>query len=188
MSYKLYPLATFILFNFSFGFGQSAVNVNQRQQDSLINAWHKQVLNKPLPAFLAAGDEGVMNNDSLKGKITYINMWEASCVPCMAEMSALNKLYDTLQDNPNFQFISLSADNMQTIERIKAKYHIRYNVAHLDEEGCYQLNGGMGYPTSIITDMKGNVVYIHAGGTTDSASIWHYIFSEEIYPAITRKL
>jgi thiol-disulfide isomerase/thioredoxin len=188
MGHKLYPLGVFFLFIFSLGFAQSPVNTNQRQQDSLTYAWHQQVLNKPLPAFLAAGDDGVVNNDSLKGKITYINIWESSCAPCMAEMSALNKLYDTLIDNSAFQFISLSSDNMQTINRIKEKYHIRYNVAHLDQEGCFQLNGGMGYPTSIITDMKGNVIYTHAGGYTDSASIWHFIFSGDIYPLLYKQL
>lgn len=185
MSYKLCPFAIFFLFISAIGFGQS---VNQRQEDSIIKAWHRQVLYKPLPPFMAAGDEGAISNDSLKRRITYINMWEASCAPCMAEMSALNKLYDMLKDDPRFQFISFSSDDMQTINRIKDKYHIRYNVAHLDEDGCYQLNSGMGYPTSIITGENGDVVYVHAGGDTDSAGIWHFIFSQEIYPLLYKEL
>lgn len=178
----------FFLFVSVSAFGQVAISVNERQEDSAANARKKEVMNKPLPAFVAAGDDGVISNDSLKGKVTYINMWEASCAPCMAEMDALNKLYDTLSNNPDFQFISLTANNLETIQRIKAKYHIQYNVYHLDEEGCYQLNAGLGYPTCIILNRKGNVRYIHDGGYMDSAKIWHFVFSTDIYPAITKEL
>lgn len=145
-------------------------------------------MNKSLPTFIASGDNGVVNNESLNGKVTFINMWEASCAPCMAEMGALNKLYDTLSNYPDFQFISISADNAETIKRIKEKYKILFNVYHLDEEGCYQLNGGMGYPTYLITDTKGIVKYIHAGGSTDNAAIWRFIFLTDIYPAIVKEL
>jgi peroxiredoxin len=169
------------------GFAHSQT-VNQRQMDSLIKAHEKEVMGKPLPTFVAAGDAGVVNNDSLKGKVTFINMWEASCAPCMAEMGALNKLYDTLANYPNFQFVSLSADNPETIARIKEKYHVHFPMYHLNEEGCYQLNGGMGYPTSMILDEKANVIYTHSGGFTDSVRIWKYIFSNEVYPEIVKEL
>lgn len=185
---KFYNTLILFLFISSLGFGQSAININQRQEDSLLNSWKQQVLNKPLPAFLAAGTDGIVNNASLKGKVTYINMWEAACAPCMAEMGALNKLYDTLKNNPDFQFISLTSDDNETIRRIKEKFHIQYNVAHLDEEGCFQLNRGMGYPTSIIVNRNSDVIYVHPGGYTDSARIWHFIFSKEIYPTIAKQL
>jgi thiol-disulfide isomerase/thioredoxin len=186
MNYKLSRFFSFTFFFIStIAFGQS---VNERQVDSIMNAWHKQVLFKPLPAFIAAGNNGVVNNDSLKGKVTFINMWEEYCAPCMAEMGALNELYDTLNDNPNFQFISITSDNMETIQKIKAKYHIPYNVYHLDEEGCFQLNSGMGYPTYLIVNEKALLKYAHAGGSTDAVSIWRFIFSDEIYPAIRKEL
>jgi thiol-disulfide isomerase/thioredoxin len=188
MSYKFYNIIILFLLSSSFGFGQSSVDVNKHQEDSLLNSWKQQVLNKPLPAFLAAGADGVVDNASLKGKVTYINMWEAACAPCMAEMRALNKLYDTLKDNPDFQFISLTSGDNATIKQIKTKYHIGYNVSHLDEDGCYQLNRGMGYPTSIIVDRNSHVIYVHPGGYTDSASIWRFIFLEEIYPVLKKQL
>ena len=154
----------------------------------MVNAWKKEVIGKPLPAFVAVSDNGVITNDSLKGKITYINMWAASCAPCMAEMSALNKLYDTLEDNPDFRFISITADNSQTIRRIKETFHIEFTVAHLSEEGCYQIHRGMGYPISIIIDRNSNVRYIHSGGYMDSKEIWQFIFLTDIYPSILREL
>jgi peroxiredoxin len=188
MNCKLKRLFGFSVFLLTLNTFIQAQSINQRQEDSMINAWKKQVMNKPLPAFIASGDGGVINNDSLKGKVTFINMWEASCVPCMAEMGTLNKLFDTLSNYPDFQFVSLSADNAETMQRIKQKYHIRFNMYHLDEEGCYQLNGGMGYPTSIVLDGKGRVKYIHSGGYMDSTKIWHFVFTEDIYPAILTEL
>jgi peroxiredoxin len=174
-----------LLFLAAFAHSQS---INQHQLDSMTNAREKQVIGKPLPVFIASGDNGVVNNESLVGKVTFINMWEASCAPCMAEMSALNKLLDTLSNYPDFQFISLSADTPETMERIKEKYHIRFSVYHLDEEGCYRLSGGMGYPTSMVLDEKGLVKYTHSGGYVDSVKIWHFIFSNEIYPALIKEL
>jgi len=188
MSYKYYNIIVLFLLISTLSIGQSAVNINQRQEDSLLNSWKLQVLNRPLPAFLAAGADGVVDNASLKGKVTYINMWEAACAPCMAEMGALNKLYDTLKDNTDFQFVSLTSDDDATIRRIKEKYHIQYTLAHLDEDGCYQLNRGMGYPTSIIIDRNSHVIYVHPGGYTDSVRIWRFIFSEEVYPTIAKQL
>ncbi len=173
---------------FTLSQAQSANNINQHQQDSAVNAWKARVIGKPLSPFIAAGDGGIINNDSLKGKLVYINMWEASCAPCMAEMSALNKLYDTLRNYPNFIFVSLSADEIETISRIKAKYKIQYSIERLPEEGCYQLNQGMGYPTSIILDSKGNMIYVHSGGELENDKIWKFIFKDEVYPMILKEL
>ncbi len=182
-------IAFFMLTNtLLFSQAENAVTVNQHQMDSITQAREKEVLGKPLPGFSAAGDDGVINNDSLKGKVTFINMWLASCAPCMAEMSTLNKLYDTLQNYPNFQYVSLSADDPETIRRIRNRYKVHFGMWHLSEEGCYQLNGGMGYPTTIILDANGNVIYLHSGGYTDSTLIWNFIFKEEIYPLLVKEL
>jgi thiol-disulfide isomerase/thioredoxin len=179
-----------ILFSFIaiFAQGQTAGSINQHQEDSMINAHKNLLVDKPLPAFMAAGDDGVVDNGGLIGKVVYINMWEASCAPCMAEMSTLNTLYDTLLNNENFQFVSLSSDPPETIRKIKEKYHIRFSIYHLDEEGCYQLNQGVGYPTNIVLDKNNYVKYIHWGGYTDSVKIWDFIFTDEIYPFIMKEL
>lgn len=179
-------LSVSFLFISIFVFGQA--DINQHQVDSMMNAWKKRVLDKPLPVFIAAGDNGVVSNDSLKGKITFINMWESHCAPCMAEMGVLNKLYDTLSNNSKFQFISITSDNMETINQIKEKYHIQYPVYHLDEDGCYQLNEGMGYPTYIVLNEKALVKYISAGGYTDNLKIRHFILATDIFPAILKEL
>lgn len=115
-------------------------------------------------------------------------MWEASCAPCMAEMNALNKLYDTLRNEPDFRFVSISSDDAATIQRIKEKYHIIFPVYHLDEAGCYLLNGGMGYPTSMITGKNGSLIYTHAGGSVNANEIEKYLFITDIYPFIIRQL
>ncbi len=167
---------------------QKHTNVNQRQQDSVTNARNERVLGKPLQTFVASGDNGVINNDSLKGKVTFINMWFAACAPCMAEMPALNKLYDTLKYYPEFQFVSISPDNQETIKQIEDRFTTHFKVYHLDDEGCFQLNQGLGYPTSIILNEKGQVTFIHSGGYTDSAKVWQFIFKDEIYPAIVKEL
>ncbi len=186
---RLSLLIFFLLISIiSMGQVNPAATINERQEDSLINALQKQTIGKPFPIFVAVSENGVITNDSLKGKVTYVNLWEASCAPCMAEMNVLSRLYDTLEDNPNFEFISLSSDNMETIRKIKETYHIPYQMGHVSEEECYQMNKGAGFPTSIILDSKGIVKYIHAGGYIESDKINRFIFTTDVYPAIMKQL
>lgn len=185
---KKYFVLFFLFFIFTFANAQNVNTINQRQNDSVKKARENEVLGKPLPYFLASGDNGVINNDSLKGKVIYVNMWSATCAPCMAEMDALNKLYDTLGNYPNFLFVSLSADNLESIRKIKERYNVKYPMYHLSEEGCYRLNAGMGYPTAIIIAANGKVTYIGSGGFLDKVKIWKHIFTDEIYPAIIKEL
>src|SRR5438309_8280297 len=116
---------TLILFSVS-SFSQTQSNSVRFDIDSFNNAKINEAIGKPFPAFVAANEQGSINNDSLKGKVVLINFWFEGCHPCIAEFDALNELAEKLKPNKDFEFISFTWDNAETIQRVKEKYQLQF--------------------------------------------------------------
>lgn len=134
--------------------------------DSILESSAKHYIGKPFPVFNAVNGKHKINNDSLKGKVVLINFWFETCHPCMAEMPALNELAVKLKDNQEFELISFTWENMQTVQRIKDEYHLQFKVLSISREECLRLNRN-GYPTTFILDRNGIIRYCISGGSTD---------------------
>lgn len=124
-------------------------------------------IDHPFPSFEFKGQNKIINNNSIKGKVVFINFWFEGCVPCMAEMDGLNQLYQKFKDNKNFEFVSVSKDDDAAIKRVKNKYRLSFNVYSSTEKDCKRLSSGSGYPTSIIIDKTGVIKFIHVGGVIE---------------------
>jgi peroxiredoxin len=158
--------------------------------DSLLAAMdghNTKKIGTPFPAFSIPSSAGDVSNAALKGKVVYFNFWFSACPPCVAEFAMLNELYERLKGNNDFSFISLTFESPGEIERIKTKYHIRYQVFSLSHEECGRLNLENAYPTGIVLDKTGVVKYIHRGGSTNKQQIKKYI-NKELYPQIAKEL
>ena len=53
-----------------------------------------------------------INLSDLKGKVVLINYWAKWCVPCLAEMPALNQLYVDMKANENIVFMAVDMDRV----------------------------------------------------------------------------
>ena len=153
----------------------------EKQQQS-----NRALTNKPYFKFSILHNGQVLNNETLAGKVVFINFWFKSCPPCMAEMKGLNELYDKFKGNPDFEFLSLTFENEEAINTIKTKYGIEYNVFTQSGEECNRLNNGNGYPTNIILNKQGLVELIKVGGTTDENEATKYI--KENFTRLVKKL
>ena len=74
--------------------------------DEYIEYQSAKISGKKFPEFnisSTAGQRSFSNND-LANKVVFVNFWFTNCPPCMAEMKALNQLYDTLKGNRDFVF------------------------------------------------------------------------------------
>ena len=120
---------------------------------------------KPLPGFSFIYNGKVLNNDSLRGKVVMINFWFEGCHPCMAEMDALNELFEKLKSNKDFKLVSISTDNEETINRVKQKFAIKYEIIPVDRKECSQIMFDCGFPLSIVLDKNGRINYFHAAGS-----------------------
>jgi len=127
---------------------------------------------KPFSSFQAEAVDGVSYSQSnLIGKITIINFWFELCAPCVAELDALNKLYNTFAANPKFQFISFSVDAPELARESIKRYNLLYPVISISHEECYRLNCNLGFPTTIIVDERGNMVFIKPGGHIEKQAV-----------------
>lgn len=146
-----------------------------------------QFLAKPYPVFKADNEYGEICNDSLMGKVVLLNFWFAACPPCVAEMEALNKLYQKFKNNKKFSFLSFTFEPPAKLVQLKKKFQMRYPVYSLSSMECYRLNRNNGFPTTIILDETGIIRYITYGGSTDKAEAEEIVL-KEILPALEKQL
>jgi thiol-disulfide isomerase/thioredoxin len=105
----------------------------------------------------------IVDLESLKGKVIFLNFWATWCPPCQAEMPAINKLYNRFKSDPNVVFIMVDADsNLPKAQKFldKKKYSFPvYQVASNIPEQLYK--GSL--PTTIVFDKKGRISFNEEG-------------------------
>jgi peroxiredoxin len=146
-------------------FAQSKPTMMSGNIDSLLCPNGYAAIGQPYLTFKLTDQNKVVDNESLHGKVVFINFWFEGCHPCMVEMEALNELFDMTKNYKNFVFISLTRDNQETLNRVREKFGLNFPVFSASDNECQRLNFGCGYPTSIILDKSGNVKYRHSGGS-----------------------
>lgn len=123
---------------------------------------------KPFPTFKAKSLDGrTFSSKQIKGKVTLINFWFEACSPCVAEFDALNDIYNRFKDNPDFEFISFTPDSERSANESVTKHRLHFAVCPLSSKECYRLNFQSGYPTSVVVDRNGMIVYFASGGKID---------------------
>jgi len=158
-----------------FSFGQAPNEPVRFDIDSFNKAKIREATGKPFPNFVVVNEGGQINNDSLKGKVVLINFWFEGCHPCLAEFGALNELAQKLKRNKDFEFISFTWDNAETIKRVKEKYRLQFKVFYSKE--CNRLNLGLGYPTTIVLDREGRIKYLVNGGSLDQEKAREFVMN-----------
>lgn len=74
---------------------------------------------EPMPDYAFDGPDGApVSLASFKGKTTLLNIWATWCVPCRAEMPALDRLQEAFAGQ-NFQVVAVNVDTTR-LERAKA--------------------------------------------------------------------
>ena len=101
MKFKSIPLLLLLFFPLISGYPQ--------KQDSIIKRNPEEMKDKMIPTFSRISLSGkYWNNDSLKGKVTLIAFWYIGCIPCMREISLLNKLHREYSKSKDFLLISMA--------------------------------------------------------------------------------
>lgn len=150
-------------------------------------AWdYKPVKQKPhFPNFTAGIDSIIFNNEKLKGKIVFIQFWYAACAPCIAELEPLNDMFRKLKNEKDFEFLSFSLDSPDVISMLVDKYRIQYPVLYMPRDEVKKMNLIHGFPSAIITDREGNIIYKRTGGSNLKKEA-ERIIKKEIYPQIKK--
>ena len=163
---------------------------NTMSADSFLVLMEKKnsdFINRPFPHFSVSANNKECSNETLKGKVVFINFWFAACPPCMAEMDELNILFDKFHRYKNFEFVSFTFEKPKKIALIKKKFKIVYAIYSITRDECYRLNNNNGFPTSIILDSAGIVGYVHPGDQLNKQEIKRY-FNSKVYPLLSKEL
>jgi thiol-disulfide isomerase/thioredoxin len=110
----------------------------------------------------------VVDLGGLKGKVVFVNFWATWCPPCIAEMPAVNKLYEQFKDHKDVVFLLVDADG--TLEKSqqfmdKKNYDLPvYAVASHIPEVVFK--GSL--PTTVVFDKMGRMSY-HGVGAANYA-------------------
>ncbi|SEA93207.1 TlpA family protein disulfide reductase [Pedobacter hartonius] len=105
----------------------------------------------------------IVDLGDLKGKIIFLNFWATWCPPCLAEMPAVNKLYEKFGNDNDVVFILADADgNLVKSQKFmnRKKFGLPvYAIASEMPEILFQ--GSL--PTTVVFDKQGRIAYHEAG-------------------------
>jgi peroxiredoxin len=91
--------------------------LTQNQAGAFKSFSNFRMLDQPLPNFeLPFARGGTCTPKDFTGKITVLNFWYAACLPCVAEIPALNALKAQYEGDEHVQFISFFADSIAVDE------------------------------------------------------------------------
>jgi peroxiredoxin len=104
-----------------------------------------------------------INLENYKGKVIFLNFWATWCMPCVAELPSINKLYNKFKD---YDIVFLLISNEQ-IEKVK-NYHTKkaYDVPFhiIDGEGIIpKMYEHKGIPTTFIINKEGKIIKASSG-------------------------
>ena len=113
-----------------------------------------------LPAFAAHGDTTIRSGE-LRGRLLVLDFWIKNCGPCMESwphLQALQKKYGA-----SLQLLSINAeDSRKDVAFFFTREHPAYQMLYNGKALASQL-GVPAYPTVIITDSTGKILYSGVG-------------------------
>jgi thiol-disulfide isomerase/thioredoxin len=126
---------------------------------------NRNTVSKPAQFPIVFKDAGgrIVDLATQKDKVIFINFWATWCPPCIAEMPAIQELYNQFKDEKNVLFIMADMDHdfaKAQAFMIKKGFDLPVyaSVSKIPEE-IY--TGTL--PTTVILDKSGNVSFHHEG-------------------------
>jgi thiol-disulfide isomerase/thioredoxin len=107
-----------------------------------------------LPDFELVDMNGdTLTSESLKGKHVYINVWETTCQPCLAEIPILNYAVGKTED---IILLSVTADKRSKVGRTLEKRPLNLRAIP-DADHLVEALGASRYPSHYFVDTAGNI-------------------------------
>lgn len=99
------------------------------------------------------------SSETLIGKIIVLNFWFTKCAPCIKEMPDLNDLKEKYKDK-SIAFFAITYDKKSVVDDFLKKIKLDFTVIPNDRKTINQF-GIQFYPTNLVIDSNGKVVYIN---------------------------
>ena len=102
-----------------------------------------------------------INLDSLKGQVVVLNFWFTACSPCIKEIPLLNDIAEKYKDKVHFLAISFDKNDAYLARVIRVR-EMKYQIIADRRDICDAYKIKL-YPTNIVIDKKGKVVFSEMG-------------------------
>jgi peroxiredoxin len=125
---------------------------------------------KPLEDFTLLDYSGKpVSLSDMRGKVVLISIWNPACGPCRVELPALQGLWEEYRDD-GFEVIAIeSYAETAKAEKIVADLGLTFTCLENgtgDDELVWNQFGVSAYPTSLLIDREGRLMYYHLGYQT----------------------
>jgi len=100
----------------------------------------------------------VVHMKNYRGKIIFLNFWATWCMPCVAELPSINRLYNQFKDE-NIVFLLISKEKVEKVQHYKTKknYDVPFQIID-DESFIPAMYRAQSIPTTFIIDKEGQIV------------------------------
>ncbi|MBW6484139.1 MAG: TlpA family protein disulfide reductase [Vicingaceae bacterium] len=108
-------------------------------------------------------DGSYVNLADYKGKVIFLNFWATWCLPCVAELPSINKMYNQLKDE-NIVFLLISNETFEKVAkyRERKKFDVPFHI--IDSTGYIpRLYQSPSIPTTFIINKNGEIIKASAG-------------------------
>ena len=106
------------------------------------------------PAFSLPGTKGArVTAAALRGKLTLVNFFFADCVPCIAEIPALNAY---ARHHPEVQVLAVTFDDLAIAKRFAKQRGLQWPIV-AEAQGLIDSAGVSGFPTFALVGPDGRV-------------------------------
>ncbi|MDC6367709.1 MULTISPECIES: TlpA family protein disulfide reductase [Flavobacteriaceae] len=166
LSFFVTPLGYYgkILLNRVFSFSPPIIEETQREQIVDYN-WK-----------LKDSEWNFFNFEQSKGNVVFINLWASWRLPCEAELSSIQELYDKYQGKVDFYIIT--NENRPPVEEFMTKHEFTFPVTYLIIGEKMPINPEE-VPSSYLVDKSGDIV-IYKKGIADWSTRKVYNLLDEL--------
>lgn len=104
-------------------------------------------------------DDSVSIHTEAKGQVTLVNIWATWCIPCRAEMPAMEKLYQTLGPK-GLRILAVSVDegNTKDVQSFVKELGLTFEILHDKSGDIQRVYQTTGVPESFLLDRNGVIV------------------------------
>ncbi len=104
---------------------------------------------------------------SLRGKVVVINLWSPGCVPCVAEMPALNRLVENFEGEDIIFLAPSTYGSKKSLKKFLEKHPFKYTVTLFSKE-IHERFWEDAVPLHAIIDREGRLAYRSTGGSENT--------------------
>jgi peroxiredoxin len=124
------------------------------------------IINTKAPDFIAFDMDGnSIKLSELQGKVVVLNFWFIKCGPCVQEMPELNALKKQF-NTKDVVFLAITFDKKENVQTFLETKPFAYTIAP-NASDVVQLNRVRSFPTNVVLDKNGMVVFQETGYRTN---------------------